>query len=969
MHQQLLIDLNALRGRMARFRRVALHIHSPDSHDWGDRPHADSSANERTQFHGLSGLKKYAGELRRHVDFGAITDHMKCGYANQLCAHIGITNDFMVLPGMEVNLRLESPLSFARIHLLVILPETSSTEAFGRLFAGQTHIPSDAARTGQEEVRNLSLKEWVGRVHSENGICIAAHVENNQGLRYLFRQTAKHMLKLLCESDSSDVEKANDVPDDFKRYLLVSGINAIEIHSPAHSQHYRWISEYDGRRYSVPTTLTFDAHCIEDFCRPLNMTHVKMTSLGLQGLKEAFAFADTRIRYPGDVPDLPLPRILGLQISGNDSSFFKDLTVAVAENLNCIIGVRGSGKSTVVEALRYVFGYNRTLGEIDKLQGGIKELQKANLTGSLIRVAYRTSQGQDRVLSATFDPKSDYDTKVFTIDGDYLPVADVEGCGEFPLRLFGWSEIETLGRSPARQRDLLDRLVKGLKPLLLKRQSLRHDLQVNRAAVKKIMSELQAVLERNNGEIRRFAEYKADLEKLNTTEVKALFASLDLATSKRKVLALLSTNLSAKLDALTKTVASGILAGIDDLLSSDDALRKWWIEDESKALAVTAVALKTDQDLTQTINALRSFQERIAERTKVLDLELEGVNGQLQSQFAGDDSMQRIVDLRKNAAERLERATVLRNQYLLDWKNLATSLDQREAIANKLLEAQNEIGILREQQNTINEQTLNRFLPDWMKVSIDFRSGGDKEEFAKMLREVIVPRGNAQQPKRIRQILEAHLDPISFGKMCRVGDMVSLAGKASNLDGREVTFGEEEMAECVKATRPFEHDVAADVDVLTYEGKCLDAILKLQETAWDDYEAILLNGGPVNEKSPGQRSSAMLPLIALAETTPLVIDQPEDNLDKRLVGTVLQNVLAELKEKRQIIVCTHDPNILVGGDAEQVIVLEAESDRRATVKSHGSIDNPDIVATVVDLLEGGAAAFENRKRRYNLQPT
>jgi ABC-type Mn2+/Zn2+ transport system ATPase subunit len=108
----------------------------------------------------------------------------------------------------------------------------------------------------------------------------------------------------------------------------------------------------------------------------------------------------------------------------------------------------------------------------------------------------------------------------------------------------------------------------------------------------------------------------------------------------------------------------------------------------------------------------------------------------------------------------------------------------------------------------------------------------------------------------------------------------------------------------------------------------------------------------------------MLPLIALAETSPLVIDQPEDNVDKRLVGTVLMKVLAELKEKRQIIVCTHDPNILVGGDAEQVIVLEAESDRRGKVGQHGSIDNKDIIGLVIDLLEGGAEAFETRKKKY-----
>jgi len=144
----------------------------------------------------------------------------------------------------------------------------------------------------------------------------------------------------------------------------------------------------------------------------------------------------------------------------------------------------------------------------------------------------------------------------------------------------------------------------------------------------------------------------------------------------------------------------------------------------------------------------------------------------------------------------------------------------------------------------------------------------------------------------------------------------------------------------------------------------LNMILSVQETTWDDYETILLNGGPVNEKSPGQRSSAMLPLIALAERTPLVIDQPEDNLDKRLIGRVLMRVLAELKERRQIIVCTHDPNILVGGDAEQVIVLDAVSDKKGKVSQHGSIDNKSIVETVIELLEGGADAFRSRSRRY-----
>jgi ABC-type uncharacterized transport system ATPase subunit len=92
--------------------------------------------------------------------------------------------------------------------------------------------------------------------------------------------------------------------------------------------------------------------------------------------------------------------------------------------------------------------------------------------------------------------------------------------------------------------------------------------------------------------------------------------------------------------------------------------------------------------------------------------------------------------------------------------------------------------------------------------------------------------------------------------------------------------------------------------------------------------------------------------------------QPEDNLDNRLVGQVLTDILASLKEKRQIIVCTHNPNIVVSGDAEQVVVLDALSDRKGTVLCHGSIDNEDIVKSVIDIIEGGEDAFRARQERY-----
>lgn len=85
----------------------------------------------------------------------------------------------------------------------------------------------------------------------------------------------------------------------------------------------------------------------------------------------------------------------------------------------------------------------------------------------------------------------------------------------------------------------------------------------------------------------------------------------------------------------------------------------------------------------------------------------------------------------------------------------------------------------------------------------------------------------------------------------------------------------------------------------------------------------------------------------------------------RLIGEVFVKVLCELNKKRQVIVLTNDPNIVVGADAEQVVVLDADSDRNRRVIETGRVDQPEIIEAIIGLLEGGREAFEVPNRRYN----
>lgn len=118
----------------------------------------------------------------------------------------------------------------------------------------------------------------------------------------------------------------------------------------------------------------------------------------------------------------------------------------------------------------------------------------------------------------------------------------------------------------------------------------------------------------------------------------------------------------------------------------------------------------------------------------------------------------------------------------------------------------------------------------------------------------------------------------------------------------------------------------------------------------------------LDQASPGQKTAALLTVILKLSNDPLVLDQPEDDLDNKLISDLVVEALRASKSQRQVIVVTHNANIVVNGDAELVVVME-HNVPVPTADVAGSIQDPGVSNAVCWILEGGRDAFEARYRR------
>ena len=131
--------------------------------------------------------------------------------------------------------------------------------------------------------------------------------------------------------------------------------------------------------------------------------------------------------------------------------------------------------------------------------------------------------------------------------------------------------------------------------------------------------------------------------------------------------------------------------------------------------------------------------------------------------------------------------------------------------------------------------------------------------------------------------------------------------------------------------------------------------------------ALRMGNKELSELSPGERGTLLLMFYLLVDKDeiPLLIDQPEENLDNQTVYELLVPAMKESKQRRQVFIVTHNPNLAVVCDAEQVIWADLEKNNRYTMRYRsGAIENPVINQAIVDILEGTMPAFNNRQGKY-----
>jgi hypothetical protein len=660
---------------------------------------------------------------------------------------------------------------------------------------------------------------------------------------------------------------------------------------------------------SDPATLT----------SPGGSTWFKMSSPSLLGLRHAVKTPETRVSI---IDPTSTSRVLLREIAW-DGGYLDGQKIHLAEDLTALIGGRGTGKSTAIESLRYVLEIS-PIGQASNKdhKDMVKNVLGAGTVVSLVVDVVSPSPARFTIERTTNSPAIVRDSS-----GTQTSQRPRDIVGN--LEIFGQHELAELAQDKDLMAELVAR-VAGRPTSPTERDDVLKDLIDNRDALAKHERDRES-LETELADIPRLAE---SMEAFDKTD---LAVKLDQKTRLDKDNAVL-VDASERVQNVEDLAGEWSIDAVVDeiraeLADIDDSPRKGTLEQLTPVLDDLATALEQADSTVQT--ALADAKAKIQSTKQSWEVatqtESDGVAAVLRELVEQGHKPDEYLTLQSNL-NRLNKRAEKRGAFDKAKKKL---LGDRARLLRQLADIDNKSASkLKEAIKASNSATTGA-------VIVKPIASPDRSQ----IKSVISNHFSTQRGQVFAAIDRDEFNVASFVTTARSGlDGLASLGIAGAQAKAIVDAGESLFRELEEQT------VGLAVEVQ------LNVATKGEPPAWRRLEDL----------SKGQRATALLLLLLGASMSPLVIDQPEDDLDNRFVYDGVVQKLRSLKGTRQLVVSTHNANVPVLGDAELIVTLEADGQHGRTVPDGvGSLDDPKVRKYAEDLLEGGRTAFDARKRLYD----
>lgn len=615
-----------------------------------------------------------------------------------------------------------------------------------------------------------------------------------------------------------------------------------------------------------------------------------------------------------------------------DGGFLDRIRIDFDDNLNCLIGGRGTGKTSILELLRWALGQMPDPIEAKELHKKITQLVKANLEDGQISVAIETSTGIRYTVQRTFDS----DPIVLGEKGD--PVDIQIGRGTiFSAEVYSQSQIEEIANDPRFQLKLIDKFISaeideiedkiaaGIRELSGSSSEILNiieeltNLSEKIAELPEVTEKLKAYQADEGDEEAKVLQAGGQAKTLREREKRTLERIQQLFIENESQLRDLSSKL---LEEIVQQVPQAILEGPNaELFKEVERITERGAQAfKSKTEEAVQSAEETRRDLedkSQEVSSLHISQEKAYQellqkhekekgRAKERDQLLKRQSGLQEDAKKFDNLRERLAAKQQKRQKRLASLSELKDE----------RFTKRQAVAAEL---------------------TNKLSPS---IRVHIEQEGNTDLYQERLTAAL--KGCGFQYKGIASRIVRNLPPVELAALVQTGKKEAFANLSDQLE-----MDSEKIGRIVQHLKDGPEIFA--IEIIEMHDR---PTIELKDGSnYKDSTAL----------STGQKCTTILPILLLESASPLLIDQPEDNLDNAYIFETVVKSIRAVQGRRQLIFVTHNPNIPVLGDAQKVVVLKSTG-QRASIKGMGTVD--EVKAEIENVLEGGREAFRCRKERY-----